>query len=317
MNWNVCVIAVVFACALPVKARAQAEAPLSVTRGRGAGDCPDAEELARKVDVIRGSPAPATHAGYRVGFAREGERFVAEIRASSGRGVRRLYATGQRCSALAKATAVTLALLLDSQLLREDGAEPRELPPVRSTSAAPGQGPAPRRAESTPRDVTFSLGGAAVFGVLRPLAPGLLGDAGLRVRGLRTSLGALWLPSIDSELGPGTVTTSLLSGTVRGCFVAWPSDSLELGACTGALIGVVSAEGAGYTENERSSEPWIAVPFEISLLHMVRPVGWEISAAALVVLRRYEFAVDGLGVAYRSLPFGVMLSLRGYGFWAW
>jgi hypothetical protein len=49
----------------------------------------------------------------------------------------------------------------------------------------------------------------------------------------------------------------------------------------------------------------------------VRPVGWELGAAALIALRRYEFAVDGLGVAYRSLPVGVMVSLRAYGFWGW
>jgi hypothetical protein len=229
-----------------------------------------------------------------------------------------LYATGQRCAALAKATAVTLALLLDSERPGEDDAQRREGPPARRSVAAPVQEPPARSSsEVVSRDLTLAFGGAAVFGVLRPVAPGLLGDAGLRVHRLRTSLGVLWLPGRDSELGPGTVNTSLLSGTVRGCFAPWLNDSFELSACTGAFIGFASAEGAGYTENERSTEPWLAVPLEVSALHLVRPVGWELGAAALIALRRYEFAVDGLGAAYRSLPVGVMVSLRGYGFWAW
>jgi hypothetical protein len=36
-----------------------------------------------------------------------------------------------------------------------------------------------------------------------------------------------------------------------------------------------------------------------------------------VALRRYDFAVEGLGIAYRSLPVGVLVTLRGYWLWSW
>ena len=121
----------------------------------------------------------------------------------------------------------------------------------------------------------------------------------------------------ESQLEPGTVRASLLSGVARACFAPWLGKAFELSTCSGALIGVVIAEGSGYTSDDRRTKPWIAVPVELSLSYLSRPAGLELGAAALVALRRYDFAVEGLGTAYRSLPVGVIVSLRGYWLWSW
>jgi len=315
--WTRSAVTVFFCGALTSSAHARS---LNVTRGPGAENCPDAEQLTSRVEALRGGARSEMSRGYRVRFTREGERVTAAIRPSSGRGLRLLHATEQACSALAKATAVTLALLLDSRGELEDEIQPSEVPPAPPDSSAPSARPHVERrrsSASTPTGFTASLGGAALVGVVRPVAPALLADAGLQVQRLRTSLGALWVAPQDSELGPGVVRASLLTGVVRGCFVPWLSRALELGTCSGALIGVVSAEGSGYTHDERRNKTFIAVPVELSLAHSFGPAGLELGAAALFVLRRYDFAVEGLGVAYRSLPVGALISLRGYGFWSW
>ena len=320
MKWARSAVGVFFCCVLSSNARADQDLLISVTRGSGTDDCPDAGELTGRVAAIRGGPVPDTDEGYRVSFTREGERVSAVIRPTTGRGARFLHATGLTCTALAKATAVTLALLLDSHSGLENAQESSEAPPAPDPAADPVLLPPDltrRVSESGPRGLTASVGGAAVFGVVSPIAPGLLAEVGLRVHRLRTSVGALWLPPRESELGPGTVRASLFSGVVRGCFVPWLSEVLELGACSGALIGVVMAEGTGYTQDEQRNKPWIAVPVELSLAHLAGPVGVELGAAALIALRRYDFTVNGLGVAYRSLPVGVFLSLRGYWLWSW
>lgn len=57
------------------------------------------------------------------------------------------------------------------------------------------------------------------------------------------------------------------------------------------------------------------MPLELSLASLAGPLGFDVGAAALVPLRRNDFSVDGVGVAYRSLPVGALVSLRGVGVW--
>jgi len=320
MSWHRSALAVFFCCAATGHAIAQPELPLDVQRGPGAEDCPDAAQLAARIHAIRGDAAAPTDRAYRVRFTRHRARFSAIIRPSSGRGARQLHAGAKTCTPLAKATAVTLALLLDShaELDTEEATEDKPTAPPPTDSPLPrAAAPVQRNAAaSSLRDVTLSVGGAAALGVLRPLAPMLLGDVGLRVNRLRTSVGALWIPPHESDFAPGTVRASLASGTVRGCFAVWQS-ALELNACSGAFIGRVSAAGTGYTRNVAHSKPSLAIPIELTLSRLSGPVGWELGAAALVPLRRYDYAVAGLGEQYRAPPLGALLSLRGYVLGSW
>lgn len=80
--------------------------------------------------------------------------------------------------------------------------------------------------------------------------------------------------------------------------------------------GPTSCTLPGSSRSSGSAETaWLAVPLELSLASLAGPLGFDVGAAALVPLRRNDFSVDGVGVAYRSLPVGALVSLRGVGVW--
>jgi hypothetical protein len=90
------------------------DAALEVTHGPGAEACPLAPALLERLQRIRGPELPG--GPYQVDFTREGAETTARIRVGAeGRTVRELRARSESCEALAQATAVALALLLDSQ----------------------------------------------------------------------------------------------------------------------------------------------------------------------------------------------------------
>jgi hypothetical protein len=265
--------------------------------------------LSSRIAGIRGKDDTSATTVYAIGFKRTGTVFSATIRVG-GTSVRILNARGQSCAALAQATAVTLAMLVDA----DEAAEP---PPLSATEPRPEPkliaAPAlvmPARANSEVA-VGLSLGAAVLAGVLGPIAPALVADGGLQVARFRIGLGALWGLPRSISLAPGSVRESLFAGTVRGCFGLAGSRRLRFDLCSGVFAGAVAGKADGFTDNLTHRRPWLVIPVELSLARRSGPVGWELTASALVAVVEHDFAVDNVGVAYRSSPVGGMLSLRG------
>jgi len=298
------------------RGRAETTPILVVERGAGAERCPDAEAITVKVEQIRGRPALDPPNRYRVTLARTDDGFSATIRTHTSMGsVRTLEHSGANCAALGHAVALTLALLLDSDLEPKKKVDPPPPPPppIVVATAAPRSPSAPPPS----RDATFSLAAAALAGVLRPVSPALSADVGMSFAPLRVSAGALWGWPQTLAFGPGTVHQRLLGGFARVCVPAWQRGSLRLDACSGALAGAITAEAEGYTQNEQRTRSWIAVPLEAALAGWTSPVGWELSLAGLLPLRRPDYTIEGLGTVYRSPPVGAMLSVRLIGIVPW
>jgi hypothetical protein len=156
----------------------------------------------------------------------------------------------------------------------------------------------------------FSAGAALLVGVLRPVAPALIGDAGLEIGDFRASLGALWVPSQTLSLSPGTVHEDLIGGTLRACYVAWRGAVIRFDLCTGALVGALNAEARGFTVNERDTQLFLAFPLETAFAIRTGIVGWELGASALVLSPPNEFHVEGRGPAYSPAPIAGMFALR-------
>ncbi|WP_437335859.1 hypothetical protein [Sorangium sp. So ce394] len=334
-------------------ARARAEPFLSVTRGAGAESCPDAARLVARVEQLRGRPETGASGAYAVSFTRGDDGFRAAIRSESG--ARELRDRGGSCAALEQATAVTLALLLDSDArepsLREPdadgGGDPGPAPGASApapgapaaaagapapASAAPAVTPPPARPEPTPADrgergaeatspergatrLTLAAGAAGLFGVVRPFAPALSAEAGIGGARWRATMGALWLVPQTLRHGPGELRETLLGGAARACLTAAGSAALRFDVCSGVHAGRLQAAASGYTRNDVAEKAWLAVPLELSLSRLSGPLGFDIGAAALLPLRRNDFSVDGVGVAYSSPPVGALVSLRGVGVW--
>jgi hypothetical protein len=288
--------------------RAETAPPLVVERAAGADLCPDGEALGVKVQQIRGRPIFDPPRGYRVTFARTDDGFAATIRSDTSAGsVRTLEHTGASCSTLAHAVALTLALLIDSDL-EPKKVEPQAPPPA--PIAMPTAIPQPPPVTPASREATFSFAAVGLAGVLRPFSPAVAADVGVRFAPLRVSAGALWGWPQTLTYGPGTVHERLLGGFARVCAPAWQRGNIRLDACSGAIAGAITAEAEGYTRNETRTRPWLALPFEAALAGWTSPVGWELSLAGLVPLRRPDYTIDGLGTVYRSPPVGAMFSLR-------
>jgi hypothetical protein len=227
-----------------------------------------------------------------------------------GTSVRVLSAHGRNCTALAQATAVTLAMLIDSDDSMPPPAAPKPHPPPESKPAPP------TAALEVQRPRTAIAGGPAVgvaglAGVLGPVAPALLAEGELRVGRFRGGIGVLWGLGHTLSLGPGSVRESLVAGTFRGCLGLTEDPALRLDLCTGLFGGALGAEARGFTSNFEHRRPWLVLPVELSLARLSGPIGWELSASALTMLVEHDFAIDGVGVAYHSPPVAGMLSLRG------
>ncbi|HEX6277789.1 MAG TPA: hypothetical protein VFZ53_32325 [Polyangiaceae bacterium] len=296
-------------CALAGTLRAEGAAVFRVTRGPGAEGCPDEAALLASIEAIRGEAGDA--ARYRVTFSRDARGLSAAIRSTDGTSSRVLEDRGPGCAALAQATAVTLALLLDAN------AGPPKPPPAPPTTTQPADRTPPAASASEPSRsyATLALGGGALFGVLAPAAPALLGDAGIELSRFRTSVGALAVFPRSTELGPGEVRQSLASGFARLCLSPLRGASVRFDVCSGLYAGVLVGEGHGYTHDERAATPWLALPAELALRSVTPGFGWELGAAALIPIRRHEFAVDGVGVAYDPPAVGALVSLRAVGLW--
>lgn len=300
-----------------VRAAAQSPAPLTVTRGEGAESCPDLERLTGQVAKIAGGKPSEGASPYSVTFSRTPDGFEASIR-SGGESARVLKDQGPDCSALEQATAITLALLRDSEqesLLSEPKPSPAEKRPPKPARAAKPKRSANATAAEGDRSVAWilSAGGAGLLGIVRPIAPALVIEAGAAFGRGRAHLGALGMLPQRLRLGPGTLRETLLSGVARGCVTAVPGSSIKLDVCSGAYLGQLQTDARGYTRNRSASKLWLTIPIELALVRSVRHFWGELSVSALIPLQSADFAIDGLGRAYDSPPIGALVSLRlGY-----
>jgi hypothetical protein len=298
-RWWLVALALLVLVTLSRSAQAQNISPIAVEREAGAEDCPDGAALTAAVTTLIGDAKPGQTPAYAVSFGRTAQAFTAVIRSSAVEGVvRQLEAQEPNCAGLAHATAVTLALLLDAELGRAPEPPPPAAPPPAKPAAKPPAPPSPRPAK-TELEPMFSLGAAALVGVLRPIAPALVADVGLGLESWRAELGALWAPPRSLELGPGRVRQQLLSAQLRACYAAYRGRVLRLELCSGALLGAVTAEARGFSRSEQRSRSFLALPAELTVSARRRGVGFQLGAAALLLLPPNEFTVAGVGSAYR------------------
>jgi hypothetical protein len=278
-------------------------AQFSVSHGPGAEACPDGATLAESVESIRGKP-DLGRARYLLRFVRNARSLRVMIRSESGRS-RTLDSDDMTCAALARATAVTLAVLFDGE---EDHAE-SEAPkaPVPKESAPAAAVPA---VTHRPRvDTSLAVAATALAGITGPVGLGVTGESGFMVRRFRAGIGIVWMPSKSSTFGPGEIEEALTAGFADLCYAPASTKHFRLDVCSGALIGVIDAEGHGYSRDERRVRPWLAVPVDLEGTLWTGRIGWALRIGAVFPVRRSDFGIEGIGVGYRSPPAGFLASL--------
>ena len=295
--------------------QARAQPSFTVERAAGAESCPDAVWLAARIETIRGAQEQG-HAQYRVAFTQAGEAFAASITAGSPGRRRTILSRRPTCVALGEATAVTLALLFDSDLLEEEQRKAQHQPEPAPSLVAPAVAlvaPPP-----APRAASLSVGAAGLMGALGSFSLAGTAELGGAIGRWRAGLGVLWALAQDHTLGPGSIRQELVSGLVRACYAAWQRQKVRVDLCSGAYAGAMTGDASGFTTNGRQARFWLALPAEVALAY--RPthyLAWELSAAALSQLRRDDFGIDGLGAAHRSPVVAGLLSLRAVALRTW
>ena len=101
----------------------------------------------------------------------------------------------------------------------------------------------------------------------------------------------------------------------RTCLTAARSAQVRFDVCSGIYAGLLKVQADRYTRNGSADKAWLAVPLGVALTTTSSPVGVEVDASALLPLRRNDFSIDNLGVAYESWPVGMLLSMRAVGLW--
>jgi hypothetical protein len=326
--------------ALPLPVRAQ----LQVEHEPGAEVCADADALLARIEQLRGRPDAGASTGYRVVFVRADDGLVATIASGSDPARTRVLrdpGASATCAALEHATALSLALMLDSDArastqrdVERDPARPAApvTPPppaavarsvgtqsdadtARADSASSDRGDRPHA--RTAWRAQLALGVGAAFGVVRPLAPAFAVELGIAAGRVRGSLAGSFVPAQAHALGPGSVAETLWAASGRGCFAPWLGSSLRLDGCSGLYAGALHARAEGFTRNDDATRLWLALPIELALSSTWLPAGWELSAALLWPLQREDFAIDDLGTAYASPKLAAMITARGYLAWEW
>ena len=331
--WGACFVLFVLTQAADLWAAPEAAEPrLKVERGPGAEHCPDGRGVAAEIEHVRGralSPGEAEH--YRVQFEHEGDAFVATVHNEQDGSTRALSDQGPSCQALTRATAVSLALLIDAESSPlAQGVNARAAATDAPTPDVPSPPPAPNepRVKSTrddgdvaaamnsesEADVARSLGvyaGAVLlYGVTRPWAPALSAGVHLSAGIFRAGAGALWAFEGALELGPGHVSTGLRGASIEACVAPARGALARFDLCTGLLAALVRAEASGYSTNESSSRPWIALPLAATLTTATRPVSWQVGAEALLPWHAQRFRVEGVGLAYEAPRVAASMWLR-------
>lgn len=294
----------------PSGAEVGVQPSLTVERVAGAESCPNAEWLAARIQTIRGKNEPG-HVEYRVTFTRAGKEFAASITAGSPGRRRTILSRRPTCVALGEATAVTLALLFDSDALEE------ESPPE---AVLPASAPVVRFVPppSAPRSATLSVGAVGLVGALSTFSFAGTAETGGAIGRWRAGVGVLWATPQIHALGPGVVREEMLSGMVRVCYSPLQRERWRTDLCSGAYVGALSGDASGFSTNGQRTRFWLALPTELVVAYNPsRHFGWELSAGALSQLRRNDFGIDGLGPAYRSPVVAGLISLRAVALLMW
>jgi len=304
-----CVFVSTWAFAAPLLAQA---APLSVSRGPGADDCPDAAGLLARIEDVRKTPVRGDQPHYLVVFARDAAGLHAEIVHEPSETSRVLNDGSPDCTALARATAVTLALLFDADARAlEEIAAPQPSPPDPPLPPA-----APPRVEDTapePTPWSIAIGGGLAFEVVGPVAPALAIEGSFINRRWRGALGIAVLAESAIQLEPGTVRQGLGAATLSTCWAPWLDGRWRFDSCVGGWLGAIHGGARGFDENGGAWRVWPALSLDLRLGWLpdaATSVGAELVTTLLVPIYRQDFAVENVGVAHEASPLALEVTLR-------
>lgn len=285
---------------------------LSWVRGKGAEECPGAEQLAQAVRQRLGRDPFASEAARDIegSVARIDDFWQARLNVLDAHGVvlgsRDLSAQAPTCALLADAVALAIALTIDPSPPLNPPANaitpapiqplPAPMATVSPPPAAPAPAPAPPR-QRAPASSTFGMGasanGSILFGGLpRPAAGGELGVDLRLARPFRLALGVAFYS--EARTNRAEFAIGLTAASLGACFDALNKPKVGLDACAGFQAGALHVVVYSPDPTSPGERLWLAGRIGPRLRwRFAPPVELVLGGAAVLPLIRHDFAVEG------------------------
>lgn len=278
-------------------------------------DCPRGSDVVAEVDrILENSssvkPSQPIHAAAQVSY--DGARYQVRLQIETAQGSSTRDIHSSSCRAVADASALVLALVIDPNAKPP---EPAPAPaPEKALASKPVQRRPSRRARPprpAPRPAPVSVHAlawaGADLGSLPALAPMFGAGAGVQVGAQRFELGAeLWPERFGGVAGSATTggEFSMLAGSLRTCR-SLLSGKLELGPCGAVEVGRLHARGTGVDQPGQASKLWTALVLGGELRWSpVRVLAVTLRLGAAFPLLRPRFVLTGIGPVYRPAVVG-------------
>lgn len=300
--------------AAPGASRGAVGAEVHVERTDDALECPDAAALTGRIErILQRSLAAdvARGASIRVAvrFRHSEGTYVAELDfRGTKEGVRVLTDRNLRCEPLAEAVGVAIALVLDRELEPPTSpfAENEPSAPAREARHPPstqGEGRGDGVQDSpggSGREVHVLAGGGAVTGFGSSVSPVLAARLSLTIQRWALAGSFAYLPASPSEYRGGRVESSLVMGSIGGCW-DWLTTPVEFGPCGSLGVGRLRGRGVGYDEDRTHDMLWTAVAAGVAAERRLWSP-WIVGATAQLWIptRRQGYAVENGGTAWQS-----------------
>lgn len=287
---------------------ASAETPRVTLRWTAPEGCPAGTRVVAEVDRLLGGagarpPKPLDVIATVTADASAGLNVHIETAGEGGTRVRELHAAS--CDALADATALILALMIDPAAVTSAPPPPAPPPPPpRPAPPAPPAPPPPSRHQPRFHVVAWVL---ADGGSLPGVSFAAEGGVAVSLGAVRLEGGAAVFP-VRAAVIPERPTTggdiSLITGSVGACYGV-VRGAFEVGPCAAIELGRLHASGFGMTKPGEGNALWSAARPGVRLAWWpVARFGLALRADAAIPFERPNFVLKNVGTVpvFRSGP---------------
>ena len=210
---------------------------------------------------------------------------------------------GSSCQAVSDAAALTLALMLNPEVEREQVVETAPEPAQAAVDPAPAASPPPRveppgkPAPPGPRlRGTIALFGGVQGGILPEPGFDLGVSFGVRLEPVSLWLGLSYDPEQDVRLSGSNAGATLSAGSARllGCWDFSRSED-SIGPCAGAELGRIQGRGTGITDPQNGDIYWTSAVLGLSAsLGLWPPVQVYATLSGLVPVDPPQVFLEGI-----------------------
>jgi hypothetical protein len=328
--WNAGAIACVLALARI--AHGQSVEAIELRIAPDARGCVTDAALRARIASLRVRVEDASGLGFAIDASQES--VVLEVRRDDVViATRRFDALPERCADRLQTIALVIALAIEHAVSpdadEDDEADASAEPEAKAAAVAPEAAPVQRAPKAEPVQPTpvesddgeiersepalrTIVGVGAAYGLLPEVAGTLAIGVELPSAALRIGLGALVTSEANTDLAGGRALTRLAGARAYGC-ASGEGWVLDLQACAGVVLGVVSATGRDYAPSTDATGTLLAPLLRLGARYPARGVlSVGLALEGLVNLVRPELQVSGNAGEVSSVPLlGAALSLEG------